>query len=147
MIHSPAMAAQVNRLSAFLMTDIALPEKLKRLAAIIAARSIDCRFVWNAHAGAGRRAGLDDALVDAIRDKKPLPVMEPDVAAAARYGLELTGQNRVSQETFDAAVAALGYGGTTEFTTVMGYFRLVGLNANAGDIDLPADRTETELPV
>jgi len=29
----------------------------------------------------------------------------------------------------------------------MGYFRLVGLNANAGDIDLPVDRTETDLPV
>ena len=43
MIHNPVMAAQVNRLSAFLMTDIALPEKFKRLAAIIAARSIDCQ--------------------------------------------------------------------------------------------------------
>ena len=85
--------------------------------------------------------------MDAISDKKPLPAMEPDVAAAARYGLELTGQNKVSQETFDAAVAVLGYRGTTEFTTVMGYFRLVGLNANAGDIDLPVDRTETDLPV
>lgn len=41
------------------------------------------------------------------------------MAAAARYGLELTGQNKVSQETFDAAVAVLGYRGTTEFTTVM----------------------------
>ena len=43
MIHNPEMAAQVNRLSAFLMTDIDLPEKFKRLAAIIAARSIDCQ--------------------------------------------------------------------------------------------------------
>jgi 4-carboxymuconolactone decarboxylase len=147
MIHSPEMAAQVNRLSSFLMADTDLPEKFRRLGALIAARSIDCKYVWNAHAAAGRRAGLDDALVDAIRDKKPLPAMEPDVAAVVRYGLELTGQNKVSQETFDAAVAVLGYRGTTEFTTVMGYFRLVGLNANAGDIDLPADRTEPDLPV
>ena len=43
MIHNPVMAAQVNRLSAFLMTDIDLPEKFKRLAAIIAGRSIDCQ--------------------------------------------------------------------------------------------------------
>lgn len=40
MIHNPVMAAQVNRLSAFLMTDIDLPEKFKRLAAIIA-RPVD----------------------------------------------------------------------------------------------------------
>jgi 4-carboxymuconolactone decarboxylase len=147
MIHSPEMAAQVNRLSAFLMGDTDLPEKFRRLGALIAARSIDCKYVWNAHAGAGRRAGLDDALVDAIRDRKPLPAMEPDLAAVVRYGLELTGQNKVSQESFDAAVAVLGYRGTTEFTTVMGYFRLVGLNANAGDIELPPDRTEPDLLV
>ena len=147
MIHNPEMAAQVNRLSLFLMEETELAEKFKRLAALIAARSIDCRYVWNAHCARGRRAGLDDALVDAIRDKQPLPAMESDVAAVVRYGVELTGQNKVSQETFDGAVAALDYQGTTEFTTVMGYFRLVGLNANAGDIDLPAERTETELPV
>jgi 4-carboxymuconolactone decarboxylase len=147
MIHNPEMAAQVNRLSAFLMAETEIPEKFRRLGALIAARSIDCRYVWNAHAAAGRRAGLDDALVDAIRDQKQLPAMEPNEAAVVRYGLELTGQNKVSQETFDAAVAALGYQGVTEFTTVIGYFRLVGLNANAGDIALPADRAESDLPV
>ena len=147
MIHNPQMAAAVNRLSAFLMGETELDEKYRRLGAIIAARSIDCRYVWNAHAAAGRRAGLPDNLVDAIRDRKPLPAMDAELAAVVKYGMELTGQNRVSQQTFDGAVAALGYRGTTEFTTIMGYFRLVGLNANAGEIDLPATRTETELPV
>ena len=74
MIHNPEMAAQVNRLSVFLMADTDLPEKFRRLGALIAARSIDCRYVWNAHAAAGRRAGLDDTLVDAMRDRKPPPI-------------------------------------------------------------------------
>ena len=39
MIHNPEMAAQVNRLSAFLMADTDLPEKFRRLGALIAARS------------------------------------------------------------------------------------------------------------
>ena len=64
---------------------------------------------------------------------------------AVWIGVDRTKQGQPG--TFDAAVAVLGYRGTTEFTTVMGYFRLVGLNANAGDIDLPVDRTETDLPV
>jgi alkylhydroperoxidase family enzyme len=50
MIHNPEMAAQVNRLSAFLMAETEIPEKFRRLGALIAARSIDCRYVWNAHA-------------------------------------------------------------------------------------------------
>ena len=65
MVHSPEMAVRVNRLSEFLGESDELPETFKRLAAIIAARSMDCQFIWNAHAAASRRAGLSDTLVDA----------------------------------------------------------------------------------
>ncbi len=147
MIHSPEMAVRVGRLSKYLTEESDLSEKVKRLGALIAARSIDCQFVWNAHVAAGRRAGLDDSLVDALRDKKPLPAMDPDVAAVVEYGLELTGTNQASQKTFDAAVAQLGVQGLTELTTLMGYFRMIGLNANACTIDLPDGLTEQVLPV
>ena len=52
LIHSPEMAVRVNQLSEYLGEQSDLPEKIKRLAAIIAARSMDCQFVWNAHAAA-----------------------------------------------------------------------------------------------
>ena len=39
MIHNPEMAAQVNRLSAFLMADTDLPETFRRLGALIGALS------------------------------------------------------------------------------------------------------------
>ncbi len=147
MIHSPEMAVRVGRLSEYLVGETDLSEKVKRLGAMIAARSIDCQYVWNAHAAAGRRAGLDEGLVDALRDKKPLPVMDPDVASAVEYGLELTSTNKVSQKTFDAAAGQLGVRGLTEFTTLIGYFRMIGLNANACTIDLPDERTEQLLPI
>jgi 4-carboxymuconolactone decarboxylase len=147
MIYSPEMALRANRLSEYLGEQSNLPEKIKRLAALIAARSMDCQFIWNAHAAAGRRAGLSDALVDALRDKKPLPAMPPDEAAVVNYGLELTGTNQVNQETFQAALDQLGAQGLTEFTTSMGYFRLLALNANAFTIDLPDQRTEPLLPI
>ncbi len=147
MIHSPEMAVRANRLSAYLVEQSALPEKIKRLAALIAARSMDCQFVWNAQATAGRRAGLSDALVDALRDKKELPALPPDEQALVNYGLELTGTKQVTQATFDAALDQLGVQGLTEFTTSMGYYRMLALNANAFTIDLPDDRTEPLLPI
>ena len=147
MIYSPEMAIRANRLSEYLGEQSNLPEKIKRLAALIAARSMDCQFVWNAQAAAGRRAGLSDALVDALRDKKPLPAMPADEAAVVHYGLELTGTNQVGQETFEAALDQLGVQGLTEFTTSMGYYRILALNANAFTIDLPEQRTEPLLPI
>ena len=147
MVHSPEMAVRVNRLSEYLSESSELPENIKRLAAIIAARSMDCQFIWNAHAAASRRAGLSDALVDAIRDRKELPAMSADESAVVNYGLELTGANKVSEETFAAARDRLGVKGLVEFTTTMGYYRMLALNANACTIELPDQLTEPLLPV
>ena len=147
MVHSPEMAVRVNRLSQFLGESSELPEKFKRLAAIIAARSMDCQFIWNAHAAGSRRAGLSDALVDAIRDKKQLPAMSAEESAVVNYGLELTGANKVSEEIFAAARDQLGVKGLVEFTTTMGYYRMLALHANGCTIDLPDQLTEPVLPV
>jgi 4-carboxymuconolactone decarboxylase len=147
MIYSPEMALRANRLAEYLAEQSPLPEKIKRLAALIAARSMDCQYVWNAQAPAGRRAGLSGALIDALREKKPLPAMPADEVAVVHYGLELAATNQVGQETFQAALDQLGAQGLTEFTTSLGYFRMLALNANAFTIDLPEQRTEPLLPV
>ena len=147
MINSPEMAVRANRLSEYLSEQSTLSEKVRRLAGLIGARSMDCQFVWNAHCAAGRRAGLPDDLVDALRDRKPLPSMAPEDAAVVNYGIELTGTNQVSQTTFQEAINVPGAQGLTEFTTFMGYYRMLALNANAFTIDLPDYMTEPVLPV
>ena len=147
MINVPHAHQRVMAVNKYLRTESSLPKKLQELAMLVTAREMDCQYIWNAQAPAGRRAGLSDALVDALRDKKPLPAMPADEAAVVRYGLELTATNQVSQETFQAALDQLGAQGLTEFTTSMGYFRMLALNANAFTIDLPQQRTEPLLPV
>ena len=147
MIHSPEMALRANRLSEYLEQLSELPAPLKELAMCIGARSMDCQFIWNAHSALGRRVGLSDAMIDAVRDKQPLPNTPKDEAIMARYGLELTSTNRASQETFQAALDLLGVQQLTEFTSLIGYYRMLSLNANGFTIDLPETRTEPLLPI
>ena len=147
LIYSPEMAVLANRLSEHIRTQSVLSERDKRLAALIGARSMDCQYIWVAQAAASRRAGISDALVDALRERKELPAMAPDEAAVVNYALELTDTNHVRQETFDAVLATLGARGLTEFTTYMGYFRLMALTTNAFTIDLPEQVTEPLLPI
>ena len=147
MIYSPEMALRANRLSEYLEQLSPLPAKIKELAMCIGARSMDCRFIWNAHAPAGRRAGLSEAIIVALREKQPLPDQPEDEAALAAYGLELTSSNQVSQETFQAALDQLGAQQLTEFTTLIGYYRLLALNANGFTIDMPENVTEPLLPI
>ena len=148
LVNSPEMARRANHLAEYLRKESALPQKLRELAMLIAARTMDCRFIWNAHASLGRREGLSDQLLDSLRDRQPLPDSLPqDEAAAVRYGLEICQEHRVSDDTFNAALGQFGVQALTEFTTYIGYYRTLAMNANAFDIDLPADVTEPLLPV
>ena len=66
-LNSPEMAKRANHLSAYLRQESGLPAKIQELAMLTTARELDCQYIWNAHAASGRREGLSDALVDAMR--------------------------------------------------------------------------------
>ena len=88
-----------------------------------------------------------DALVDALRDKKPLPDIPDDEALVISYGTEFFQTRQVSQGAFDGGLKQFGARGLTELTTLMGYYALLAFNANAFQIDLPEERTEALLPL
>ena len=147
MIHSPEMRRRANALVNYLRDDSTLPKKIQELAMLVTARAMDCQFIWNAHAARCRREGLSAALVEALRDKRPLPSLPADEAIVVQYGEELFHQHKVSQETFDTALKHFGAQSLTELTTLMGYYTLLAFNANSFQIDLPEGRTEPVLPI
>lgn len=147
LLNSPETAKRASHLSAYLRRESTLPPKVQELAMLITAREMDCQYIWNAHAASGRRAGLSDNLVNAIRDKRRLPAMAADEGTVVKYGRELFRSHKVTDATFQAALKQLGRQGLTELTTLMGYYGLLAFNANAFAIDLPADKTEPVLPI
>ena len=146
-LNSPEVAQRMNNLSDYLRSGSGLAAKVQELAMLTVARELDCQYIWNAHAASGRREGLSDALVDAMRDKKDLPSMAADEAAVVNYGREFFRTHKVSDATFQAALQQFGVHGLTNLTNLMGYYALLAFNANAFQIDLPADHPETTLPV
>lgn len=147
LINSPEMARRCVQLSAYLRGESTLPKKIQELAMLTTARSMDCQFIWNAHAASGRQSGLSDALVDSLRENRPLPPMPADEAAVVNYGMEFYTTHKVSEATFRAALEQFGAQGLAELTTLMGYYALLAFNANAFQIDLPERPTEPLLPV
>ena len=114
---------------------------------LLAAREMDCQFIWNAHAAMGRQSGLSDDLVDSLRDKKELTGLSPAESAVIEYGREFFRTHRVGDETFNDAMAQFGTRGLVELTTLMGYYACLAFNINAFEVGLPAEITETPLPV
>ena len=148
MLNVPEMLLRGENLRAYLRGDeSSLPESIRELAMLVTAREMDCQFIWNAHAGFGRKAGLSDDVVDSLRDKSSLNGMSPGESAVVDYGREFFRTHRVSQPVFDAALSQFGVRGLTELTTLMGYYAALAFNINAFEVGLPADTTEAPLPV
>ncbi len=147
LINTPEMAKRASHLSSYLRQESTLQLKIQELAMLVTARERDCQYIWNAHAASGRRAGLSDALVDALRDNQELPEIAEDESAVVNYGREFFRTNQVSDASFQAALQQFGTQGLIELTTLMGYYALLAFNANAFAIDLPVERTESVLPV
>jgi len=145
--NSPELARRAMHLSGYLRNESSLPKKVQELAMLTAARAMDCQYVWNAHAASGRREGLSDALVDALRDDQPLPTLAADEAAVINLGMEFFRTHKVSQENFQAVLDQFGRQGFAELTTLMGYYAMLSFNANAVELDLPSERTEPVLPI
>ncbi len=147
MKNSPEMAKRAMHLSDYLRNESSLPKKVQELAMLTAARAMDCQYIWNAHAAAGRREGLSDALVDALRDNQTLPTLAADEGTVINMGMEFFRTHKVSQETFEAVLDQFGRQGFAELTALMGYYAMLSFNANAVELDLPSDRTEPVLPI
>jgi 4-carboxymuconolactone decarboxylase len=147
MIHVPEAHLRATQLSNYLRNESSLPQKIQELAMLVTARELDCQHIWNAHAASGRRAGLSDALVDALRDKHDLPTLPPDEAAVVDYGQAFFRTHHVSRGAFQAALEQFGIQGLVELTMLMGYYGLLAFNVNAFDTDLLPERAELLLPV
>ena len=70
MIHVPEAHRRATQLNNYLRNESSLPKKVQELAILLTARELDCQHIWDAHAAAGRAAGLRNEVVDALRGQK-----------------------------------------------------------------------------
>ncbi len=147
MIHVPKAHRWATGLNHYLRDESSLPKKVQELAMLVTARELDCQHIWNAHAASARKAGVPNALVDALRDRKELPALASDEAAVVHFGREFFRTHKVSRGAFQAALEQLGRQGVVELGLTLGNYSLLALMINSFDSDLPPDRTEPLLPV
>ena len=146
LLHMPEMAQKLEALRLYLRDESSLSQKIQELVMISVAREMGCAFIWYAHAAAARKAGVRDDLVDAIREKRPLPRLDADEQAAVDFTRELLQQRKVSPATFAAATARFGQRGTMTLTNLIACYAVLAYNMNAYELEAPAHPTEPALP-
>ena len=145
-INSPEMARRRADLTNYLRYETQFPRRILELAIIATARAMDCPYVWNAHAPAARSEGVSDAIIDALREKQPLPDMADDERAVINYVNDFYSTHRVSQDAFHAAMDQFGPQYLVELTSLMGHYAQTAFVLNAFEVELPEGTTEPVLP-
>jgi 4-carboxymuconolactone decarboxylase len=143
----PEMARRLEALRTYIRGEASLPQQLQELVMIAVAREMDCAFIWHAHAAAARQVGIRDSIVDAIRDKKPLPDLDPDERAVVNFTRELLQNRQVSQTTFDEAISRFGQRGMMTLTNLIACYAVLAYNMNTYQLEAPEHPTEKALPV
>src|SRR5215469_3530826 len=116
-----------------------------QLAVLIMAREIDQQYEWSAHEPAGRRQGLEQAVIDVVKYNRDVAGLSDKDATLITFGRTLFREHRVSSELWAKMVSHFGRQRTIQLMMIMGDYFRVGFMLNAVDQHLPPSR-EALLP-
>ena len=116
-----------------------------QLAVLITAREIDQQYEWSAHEPAGRRQGLEQAVIDVVKYNRDVAGLSDKDATVITFGRALFREHRVSSELWEKMVQHFGRQRTVQVMMIMGEYFRAGFMMNAVDQHLPPSR-EPLLP-
>jgi 4-carboxymuconolactone decarboxylase len=116
-----------------------------QLAVLITAREIDQQYEWSFHELAGRRQGLEQAVIDVVKYNRDVTALSDKDATLITFGRALFREHRVSSELWAKMVSHFGRQRTVQLMMIMGDYFRVGFMLNAVDQHLPPGR-EALLP-
>ena len=141
---SPGLADKAQRLGQFCRYETSLPPRLSELAILVTGRFWSAEFEWWAHKRIGLDAGLDPAIVEALRQRRVPAFSAEDERIVYDVATQLHRDHRVGDETYRAGVALLGESGMVELVGILGYYTLISMTLNTFQVPLP-DGVDAEL--
>jgi len=139
-LHSPSTAEPIQMLNQALRRTV-IGSKYFEISALVAAREFDQQYEWSGHEPAALRAGVDQAVIDAIKLDRDVAGMEEKSATIVLMGRQLfRGNHQLSLELWARAVRLFNPQGALEITIVMGDYAMAAVMLNAVNQQLPAGR-------
>ena len=135
----PALAHHYHELYRRLCVNPVVGRRLFEMMVIVVARHWSAQFEWYAHERNALAQGIAPAVVEAVRERR-VPVFEHD---DERLVYELTSEllesKRLSQATYDRALAAFGEEQLVELIVGAGTYASIAMQLVAFDVTPPAD--------
>ena len=144
-LHCPELTEVWHPLGEALRLKSRFPLRLSEWAIIVTARAWDCQYVFNAHAPAALKAGISQALVDALARGERPRFEQADEEVFYDFGTELLERHAVNEKTYARALELFGVQGVVEVTALMGYYSMVAMTLLAHEMPAQADAQVPKL--
>ena len=146
LMHTPDVAARVANIGAFFLYETILSPKVRTLTWLIAARELDCNYLWQSSVNAARAAGVDAALIGALEHDRLPPNLAAEDKLLFEYCYQLLRDNHhVSDTSYAAIVKHFGVAAAVQIAASVGYIAMLGVLVNAFDVAPPADDSKPAL--
>ena len=146
LLHTPDVAERVANVGAFLLYESGLEPRTQALVGLIAARGLDCDYVWSAWAGETGKTAVGAELIESLRTgKRAAPLSERDRILLAFCRQLLRANHHVSDVAYEAALSQFGVAATVRIAVLLGYCAMMSLVANAFEAGLPAEERRPAL--
>lgn len=145
LLRSPELMTNASTMGLHLRYRSVLPLHLSEFIILITAREWTQQLEWHIHAPIALKAGLDPAIVAAIREGRRPDAMGPEEALVHAFSTELHRNRAVSDTTYARAVEAFSEQGAVEIAGINGYYTLLAMSMNMARTALP-DGAAPQLP-
>ena len=132
-LYSQPVADSMTEVNDYLRRKSGLEPRLVELAILVTAREMDCEYVWTAHEPPALKAGLQQAIIDTVKFRRPLTTMGEKEAVIVQLGRGAIGKHKVDSDTFARAVKLFGQQGVVNIVSLMGDYAATTILLNAAD--------------
>jgi 4-carboxymuconolactone decarboxylase len=143
-LNRPGLAEQAQALGQYCRYDSSLPPRLSELAILAMAVQWRAEFEWWAHKPIALKAGVSEAVVQAMRDGTDIPFERDDERIVHAFITTLTDTRQIPDALYEEALGTLGQDAIVDLVGLAGYYTLISMTLNVFAIE-PPDGEPREL--
>lgn len=145
-LHSPHVSEYTREIGRYLRHEAGYSAPIRELAILVTAREMDSQFEWAAHEPEALKEGLDAAVIDIVKHRKPADGLAETERTVIEFGRQLFGERRVAPELFARALEIFGQGTLVDLVCLMANYSGTASLLAAFDMQLQPG-SEPLLPI
>jgi len=149
---SPDLAARIAHLGHYFHSrgqadESILSMRVRTFVAVIGSRALDVPYAWSAWVNWALEAGVPQDTVDAVREGRAPKDLTAEDRLVTDFCMQLiSGNHRLNEATYKAALDRFGVQGVVELVVTLGYFALIALPLNAFEMEMSPEQKRNRKP-